>query len=195
MRGFVQANWNWQSDINYAISGDPGTIQKAYGLLGGRLGVSAPDKAWSVALYASNLLDKRYAAQITPSPVTALNPGGYVQYFQSGLRAPGRDQPGRRLLGPARAAPLQFGGLGTRPAASARAAWPADASSRFFFHHAPFKESRMKQLLGRRASLGALAGLAATPLMASKASAKPAAPMPPVTIYHLEGVGPNASSG
>jgi glutathione S-transferase len=45
----------------------------------------------------------------------------------------------------------------------------------------------MKQLLGRRASLGALAGLAATPLMASKASAKPAAPMPPVTIYHLEG--------
>jgi len=81
LRGFVQANWNWQSDINYAISGDPGTIQKAYGLLGGRVGVSAPNKAWSVALYASNLLDKRYAAQITPSPVTALNPGGYVQYF------------------------------------------------------------------------------------------------------------------
>jgi len=81
LRGFFQANWNWQSDINYSISGDPGTIQKAYGLLGGRIGVSAPDKAWSVSLYASNLLDKRYAAQITPSPVTALNPGGYVQYF------------------------------------------------------------------------------------------------------------------
>ena len=81
LRGFFQANWNWQSDINYAISGDPGTIQKAYGLLGGRVGVSAPDKAWSLALYASNLLDKRYAAQITPSPVTGLNPGGYVQYF------------------------------------------------------------------------------------------------------------------
>lgn len=81
LRGFVQANWNWQSDVNYSISGDPGTIQKAYGLLGGRLGVSAPDKAWSLAVYASNLLDKRYAAQITPSPVTALNPGGYAQYF------------------------------------------------------------------------------------------------------------------
>jgi iron complex outermembrane receptor protein len=81
LRGFFQANWNWQSDVNYSASGDPGTIQKAYGLLGGRLGVSAPDKAWSLALYASNLLDKRYAAQITPSPVTALNPGGYIQYF------------------------------------------------------------------------------------------------------------------
>jgi glutathione S-transferase len=45
----------------------------------------------------------------------------------------------------------------------------------------------MKQSMGRRASLGALAGLAAAPLIASKASAKPATPMPPVTIYHLEG--------
>jgi glutathione S-transferase len=45
----------------------------------------------------------------------------------------------------------------------------------------------MKQSIGRRASLGALAGLAAAPLIASKASAKPATPMPPVTIYHLEG--------
>jgi glutathione S-transferase len=45
----------------------------------------------------------------------------------------------------------------------------------------------MKQLMGRRASLAALAGLAAAPLAASKASAKPVAPMPSVTIYHLEG--------
>ncbi len=81
LQGFVQANWNWQSDVNYSANGDPGTIQKAYGLLGGRVGVSAPDKAWSLAVYASNLFDKRYAAQITPSPVTALNPGGYLQYF------------------------------------------------------------------------------------------------------------------
>lgn len=81
LSGFFQANWNWQSDVNYAISGDPGSLQKSYGLLGGRVGVSAPDKAWSMGLYASNLLDKRYAAQITPSPVTALNPGGYAQYF------------------------------------------------------------------------------------------------------------------
>ncbi len=81
LQGFVQANWNWQSEVNYAPNGDPGAIQKAYGLLGGRIGVSAPDKAWSLALYGTNLLDERYAAQITASPVTALNPGGYIQYF------------------------------------------------------------------------------------------------------------------
>ena len=48
----------------------------------------------------------------------------------------------------------------------------------------------MGQNIGRRASLAALAGLAAAPLAAattSKADAKPAAPLPEVTIYHLEG--------
>ncbi|MBO9708249.1 MAG: glutathione S-transferase family protein [Caulobacter sp.] len=45
----------------------------------------------------------------------------------------------------------------------------------------------MKQSMGRRASLGALAGLAASPLIAANASAKPARPLPPITIYHLEG--------
>jgi iron complex outermembrane receptor protein len=81
IRGFAQANWNWQSDTNYSANGDPGTIQKAYSLVGGRVGVSGPDDKWTFAIYASNLFDKRWAAQITPSPVTSLNPGGYLQYF------------------------------------------------------------------------------------------------------------------
>ena len=34
-----------------------------------------------VWINATNLFDKRWAAQITPSPVTTLNPGGYLQYF------------------------------------------------------------------------------------------------------------------
>lgn len=47
----------------------------------------------------------------------------------------------------------------------------------------------MGQSIGRRGSLAALAGLVAAPLAlaASKTAAKPAAPMPEVTIYHLEG--------
>jgi len=81
LRAFGQANWNWQSDTNYAANGDPGTIQKAYSLVGGRVGISGADERWTLALYASNLFDKRWAAQITPSPVTTLNPGGYLQYF------------------------------------------------------------------------------------------------------------------
>jgi iron complex outermembrane recepter protein len=81
LRLALQANWNWQSDINFAPSGDPGTIQEAYGLLGGRVAIEDRDGRWSLALHGSNLLDKRFAAMIAPSPSTALNPGGYVQYF------------------------------------------------------------------------------------------------------------------
>jgi iron complex outermembrane recepter protein len=76
-----QVNWNWQSDVNFAPSGDPGTIQKAYGLLGARIAVSSQDARWTLALLGSNLLDERFAAMIAPSPSTALNPGGYVQFF------------------------------------------------------------------------------------------------------------------
>lgn len=76
-----QVNWNWQSDVNFAPSGDPGTIQKAYGLLGARVAVSSQDDRWTLALFGSNLLDERFAAMIAPSPSTALNPGGYVQFF------------------------------------------------------------------------------------------------------------------
>ncbi|PZQ63434.1 MAG: hypothetical protein DI570_09010 [Phenylobacterium zucineum] len=81
VRAFGQVNWNWQSDTNYSANGDPGTIQKAYSLVGGRVGVSGPDDRWTFAIFATNLFDKRWAAQITPSPVTTLNPGGYLQYF------------------------------------------------------------------------------------------------------------------
>lgn len=78
---FSQANWNWQSDVNYAANGDPGAVQKAFSLIGGRIGVRDRDDRWSLSVYGTNLLDERWAAQITASPVTALNPGGYVQYF------------------------------------------------------------------------------------------------------------------
>lgn len=78
---FSQANWNWQSDVNYAANGDPGAVQKSFSLIGGRIGVRDKDDRWAVSVYGTNLLDERWAAQITASPVTALNPGGYVQYF------------------------------------------------------------------------------------------------------------------
>ena len=45
----------------------------------------------------------------------------------------------------------------------------------------------MNPSIGRRASLGALAGLAAAPFIATEAKAKPVPPLPPITIYHLEG--------
>ena len=56
-------------------------MQKAYGVFGGRVGIAVPNYDLRFSLYASNLFDKRYVANIAPSPVTALNPGGYIQFF------------------------------------------------------------------------------------------------------------------
>jgi iron complex outermembrane receptor protein len=73
--------WNWQSEVSYAANGDPKQQQKAFGLLGGNIGVGAPDNAWRLSVYASNLLNKHWAAGISPAPTAALNPGGTIQYF------------------------------------------------------------------------------------------------------------------
>lgn len=78
---FAQADWNGQSDINFSVSNDPKAVQKAYGVFGGRVGIAVPNHNLRFSLYASNLFDKRYVANIAPSPVTALNPGGYIQFF------------------------------------------------------------------------------------------------------------------
>lgn len=81
LRASVQFNFTGQSDVNYSANGDPGTIQKAFGLLGGNVGIGAADSRWRVGVFAINLLDKRWAAQKNPSPTTTLNPGGYLQYY------------------------------------------------------------------------------------------------------------------
>jgi len=81
LRAQFQVNFSGQSDVNYSANGDPGTIQKAFGLLGMNIGIGAEDGRWRVGLFAINLLDKLWAAQKNPSPVTTLNPGGYLQYL------------------------------------------------------------------------------------------------------------------
>ena len=81
LRGSIQFNFTGQSDVNYSANGDPGTIQKASGLLGSNIGIGAADNRWRVGLFAINLLDKRWVAQKNPSPTTSLNPGGYLQYY------------------------------------------------------------------------------------------------------------------
>ncbi|MCW5758944.1 MAG: TonB-dependent receptor [Phenylobacterium sp.] len=81
LSGYARLNWDWQDDVNYSPNGDPGTIQKAFGVLGGSIGIQAEDGAWRLGLWAVNLLDKRWAPQISASPVTSLNPGGYSHYW------------------------------------------------------------------------------------------------------------------
>lgn len=78
--GFVSANWTWQDDVVYAANGDPGTRQKAFGLLGGEIGIEPQDGPWRLSVWAKNLLDERWASQIGEAPIRADNPGGYTAF-------------------------------------------------------------------------------------------------------------------
>jgi iron complex outermembrane receptor protein len=78
---YADANWYWQSSVQYQASGDPKSLQPAFGMLGGSVGLGSPDDKWRLSLYATNLLDKHWAANISPAPTAALNPGGEIQYL------------------------------------------------------------------------------------------------------------------
>jgi len=83
LTGFVGLNWYWRSDTHYSADPNPAisekTTQKAYGLLGGTIGVGSDD--WRLSLYGRNLLDKRFSAIFTtliPSVMpSATDPSGF----------------------------------------------------------------------------------------------------------------------
>lgn len=60
-KGFVGATYRWQDDVNFSLSQDPRTIQKAYGIVDLKLGIAALSDRYKVSIFANNLFDKRYA--------------------------------------------------------------------------------------------------------------------------------------
>jgi iron complex outermembrane receptor protein len=60
-KGFVGATYRWQDDVNFSLSQDPRTIQKAYGVVDLKLGINALSDRYKVSVFANNLFDKRYA--------------------------------------------------------------------------------------------------------------------------------------
>jgi iron complex outermembrane receptor protein len=62
--GFVGFAYRWQDDVNFSLSQDPRTIQKAYGIADLSLGVNDSDGHYKVSLFAKNLFDKRYTQSI-----------------------------------------------------------------------------------------------------------------------------------
>src|SRR5262249_46687695 len=67
-------NVRWQSKSNVGGSGvpSPSFLQDAYAVVGGRIGVEAPDRNWAVEIWARNLFNQR-AWSILNS--TTLQPG------------------------------------------------------------------------------------------------------------------------
>ena len=60
-KGFIGVNVRWQDDINFSLSQDPRTIQKAYSITDLNVGIADRDGKYKLTAFATNLFDKRYA--------------------------------------------------------------------------------------------------------------------------------------
>lgn len=67
LEGVLQGAYAYQSDINYALSGDPEGEQDAYGILNLSVGVRNPDKGYEVIAFVNNALDEQYYANYANS--------------------------------------------------------------------------------------------------------------------------------
>jgi iron complex outermembrane receptor protein len=68
--GTFQGIYTYQSKMNYALSQDPQTLQKAYGILNMSIGIKNPAAHYEVTLFVNNLTDERYYANIFNSTTT-----------------------------------------------------------------------------------------------------------------------------
>lgn len=75
---FGRLDYAWKDDVLFNFDQDPNKVQKAYGLLNGRIGVS--HGAVRLSVYGRNLFDKRYTNLIFDTPIF----GGYAQYPEIG---------------------------------------------------------------------------------------------------------------
>ncbi|MDB5676749.1 MAG: TonB-dependent receptor [Sphingomonas bacterium] len=66
LRGVVQANWQYQSDVYY-VAEDPQTFQPGYGIVNIGLGVRAADRRWEVVAFVNNVFDKQYYPSLVNS--------------------------------------------------------------------------------------------------------------------------------
>jgi iron complex outermembrane receptor protein len=71
MKGFASLNYQHQSDVTFDLFRNPLTVQPAYGLLNGNVGIADGDDGhWKLVLFVSNILDKPYVNGITDSAGT-----------------------------------------------------------------------------------------------------------------------------
>jgi len=65
MTGFIRANYNYRSSVNFSANGDALTSQRGYGIAGGQIGIRDADGRWSAAVFARNLFNTKFVTAIT----------------------------------------------------------------------------------------------------------------------------------
>jgi iron complex outermembrane receptor protein len=88
-KGFVGATVRWQDDINFSLSQDPRTIQKAYSITDLNVGIADRGGKYKLTAFANNLFDKRYAQGLGNGTSGYSNPA--IPTAQGKTWFPGRD--------------------------------------------------------------------------------------------------------
>lgn len=91
---FLNGNYTWQDDINFALEQNPRTIQEAYGIANAAIGLQAADGQWRASIFVNNLFDKAYSARIIddtsvrsdPFILQQQVPRNYSRYFGARVR-------------------------------------------------------------------------------------------------------------
>ena len=66
LRGIAQANWQYQSSVNYTVD-DPQTFQRAFHIVNLGLGVRDADRRWEIVGFVNNVFDQRYFPSLVNS--------------------------------------------------------------------------------------------------------------------------------
>ncbi len=61
---FVNGNYTWQDDVNFALTTNPRTVQPADGRANLAVGVGSMNDKWRVSLFVNNLFDQDYVTRI-----------------------------------------------------------------------------------------------------------------------------------
>lgn len=72
-KGFLRAEWAWQSSKNTSLDRLPTTVVDAYGLLNLRVGISNPEDTLALTLSVENVTDKAYEHFVFNSSYSALD--------------------------------------------------------------------------------------------------------------------------
>ncbi|MGB3811368.1 MAG: TonB-dependent receptor [Parvibaculum sp.] len=75
---FVRGEYNWRSMVYFEQSLEPNSVQGAYGLVNGRIGLRNEEQGWTVELWGKNLLDKAYGVSAYAAPSMT---GTWIGYY------------------------------------------------------------------------------------------------------------------
>jgi iron complex outermembrane receptor protein len=62
--GFMRAHYQWQDDVNFALTGDPLAALGSYGILNLSAGVESTDGRYTVTAFVNNALDEFYVTAL-----------------------------------------------------------------------------------------------------------------------------------